>query len=119
MIYPGLKDEQKTNDLVAFLKQFDADGKKNKAPPLSPVVLSGLDVPHEQDDNTCAAAPRLPGACHPVRTVSDRSFCWARSMPGLPSLSGFRFSMANCRCIQRSRRATGTSMKCCSATCQR
>jgi cytochrome c len=28
MIYPGLKDEQKTSDLVAFLKQFDADGKK-------------------------------------------------------------------------------------------
>jgi hypothetical protein len=29
-IYAGLKDEQKT-DLVAFLKQFDADGKKSKA----------------------------------------------------------------------------------------
>ena len=28
MIYAGLKDEQKTNDLVAFLKQFDAGGKK-------------------------------------------------------------------------------------------
>jgi cytochrome c len=28
MIYAGLKDEQKTNDLVAFLKQFDSDGKK-------------------------------------------------------------------------------------------
>jgi cytochrome c len=28
MIYVGLKDEQKTSDLVAFLKQFDADGKK-------------------------------------------------------------------------------------------
>jgi cytochrome c len=28
MIYAGLKDEQKTNDLVAFLKQFDASGKK-------------------------------------------------------------------------------------------
>ena len=28
MVYAGLKDEQKTNDLVAFLKQFDADGKK-------------------------------------------------------------------------------------------
>ena len=28
MIYAGLKDEQKINDLVAFLKQFDADGKK-------------------------------------------------------------------------------------------
>jgi cytochrome c len=28
MIYAGLKDEQKTNDLLAFLKQFGADGKK-------------------------------------------------------------------------------------------
>ena len=28
MIYAGLKDEQKINDLVAFLKQFDAAGKK-------------------------------------------------------------------------------------------
>jgi cytochrome c len=28
MIYPGLKDEQKTTDLLAFLQQFDADGKK-------------------------------------------------------------------------------------------
>ena len=28
MVYAGLKDEQKTNDLVAFLKQFDADGRK-------------------------------------------------------------------------------------------
>ena len=28
MIYAGLKDEQKINDLVAFLKQFDAEGKK-------------------------------------------------------------------------------------------
>jgi cytochrome c len=28
MIYAGLKDEQKTSDLIAFLKQYDADGKK-------------------------------------------------------------------------------------------
>jgi cytochrome c len=28
MIYPGLKDEQKTSDLLAYLKQFDTDGKK-------------------------------------------------------------------------------------------
>ena len=28
MIYTGLKDEQRTNDLIAFLKQFDAEGKK-------------------------------------------------------------------------------------------
>ncbi len=28
MIYVGLKDEQKTSDLIAFLKQFDTDGKK-------------------------------------------------------------------------------------------
>jgi cytochrome c len=28
MIYAGLKDEQKIGDLIAFFKQFDADGKK-------------------------------------------------------------------------------------------
>jgi cytochrome c len=28
MIYAGLKDEQKINDLLGYLKQFDADGKK-------------------------------------------------------------------------------------------
>ena len=31
MAYAGLKDEKKINDLLAFLKQFDADGKP-KAP---------------------------------------------------------------------------------------
>jgi cytochrome c len=28
MIFAGVKDEQKINDLVAYLKQFDASGKK-------------------------------------------------------------------------------------------
>ena len=28
MIYAGLKDEQRINDLVAYLKQFDAQGQK-------------------------------------------------------------------------------------------
>ncbi|MGO9485776.1 MAG: c-type cytochrome [Rhodomicrobium sp.] len=28
MTYPGLKDQQKVNDLFAYLKQFGADGKK-------------------------------------------------------------------------------------------
>jgi cytochrome c len=28
MVYAGLKDEKKTDDLIAFLKQFDASGKK-------------------------------------------------------------------------------------------
>ena len=28
MAFPGLKDEQKINDLVAYLKQFGPDGKK-------------------------------------------------------------------------------------------
>jgi len=28
MVYAGLKDEQRINDLVAYLKQFDAGGKK-------------------------------------------------------------------------------------------
>src|SRR5215213_9458620 len=28
MIFAGIKDEQRVNDLVAYLKQFDASGKK-------------------------------------------------------------------------------------------
>jgi cytochrome c len=28
MIYAGLKDEKRINDLIAYLKQFDKDGKK-------------------------------------------------------------------------------------------
>lgn len=28
MIYPGLKDEQRITDLITYLKQFDASGKK-------------------------------------------------------------------------------------------
>lgn len=28
MVFPGLKSETETDDIVAFLKQFDADGKK-------------------------------------------------------------------------------------------
>lgn len=28
MVYAGLKDEQRAKDLVAFLKQYDASGKK-------------------------------------------------------------------------------------------
>ena len=34
MIYPGLKDEQRINDLVAYLKQFDASGKKSAEAPV-------------------------------------------------------------------------------------
>ena len=28
MVYAGLKDEQRINDLIAYLKQFDAQGQK-------------------------------------------------------------------------------------------
>jgi cytochrome c len=28
MVYAGLKDEQKISDLLVYLKQFDADGKR-------------------------------------------------------------------------------------------
>ena len=28
MVYPGLKDEQRIKDLIAYLKQFDAKGNK-------------------------------------------------------------------------------------------
>ena len=31
MVYAGLKDEKRIDDLVAFLKQFDASGKKAAA----------------------------------------------------------------------------------------
>ena len=31
MIYAGLKDEQKVKDLIAYIKQFDATGKKTAA----------------------------------------------------------------------------------------
>jgi cytochrome c len=29
MVYPGIKDEARVKDLIAFLKQFDASGKKH------------------------------------------------------------------------------------------
>ena len=28
MVYPGLKDEQRITDLIAYLRQFDGSGKK-------------------------------------------------------------------------------------------
>ena len=28
MVYPGLKEEQRIKDLIAYLKQFDAKGAK-------------------------------------------------------------------------------------------
>lgn len=31
MVYAGLKDEEKINDLIAFLKQYDASGKKTSS----------------------------------------------------------------------------------------
>lgn len=31
MVYAGLKDEQRIKDLIAFLKQYDASGKKTSA----------------------------------------------------------------------------------------
>jgi cytochrome c len=31
MVYQGLKDEKRIDDLIAFLKQFDSSGKKTSA----------------------------------------------------------------------------------------
>jgi cytochrome c len=28
MVFPGIKNEKEIDDLIAFLRQFDADGKK-------------------------------------------------------------------------------------------
>jgi cytochrome c2 len=30
MIFPGLKDEQKRKDVIAYLEQFDPDGQKKQ-----------------------------------------------------------------------------------------
>ena len=30
MVYAGVKDEQRVNDLIAYLRQFDASGKKTQ-----------------------------------------------------------------------------------------
>lgn len=35
MVFAGIKDEQKVTDLIAYLKQFDATGKKTSALPQS------------------------------------------------------------------------------------
>ena len=40
MIYAGLKDEQRINDLIAYLKQFDATGKKTAAAPAETRIAS-------------------------------------------------------------------------------
>jgi hypothetical protein len=42
MIYPGLKDEQKTNDLVVFFKQFDADGRRSRL--VRPAKSEGMEL---------------------------------------------------------------------------
>ena len=40
MIYPGLKDEQRIKDLIAYLKQFDASGQKGAQGPRSFEIAS-------------------------------------------------------------------------------
>jgi cytochrome c len=30
MVYAGLKDDQRISDLIAYLKQFDASGKRTQ-----------------------------------------------------------------------------------------
>ena len=40
MIYPGLKDEQRIKDLIAYLKQFDASGQKSAQVPRSFEIAS-------------------------------------------------------------------------------
>jgi cytochrome c len=41
MVYAGLKDEQRVNDLVAYLKQFDATGKQARSTAPSNDVAEG------------------------------------------------------------------------------
>jgi cytochrome c len=67
MIYAGLKDEQKTNDLVAFLKQFDADGKKKWQSTFGSSDLRG--------SSTAVPIPR------PRHPTDERTLAW-RSASG-------------------------------------
>ena len=41
MIYPGLKDEKRIDDLIAYLKQFDQTGKRS-AERVSPLPMASL-----------------------------------------------------------------------------
>lgn len=41
MIYPGLKDEKRIDDLIAYLKQFDQTGKRS-AQRVSPLPMASL-----------------------------------------------------------------------------
>ena len=44
MIYPGLKDEQRIKDLIAYLKQFDASGQKVAQAPGPQIAKPGVDT---------------------------------------------------------------------------
>ena len=41
MIYAGLKDEKRIEDLIAYLKQFDAGGKRSSALDQAPSTVAG------------------------------------------------------------------------------
>lgn len=58
MVFPGLKSDQEIDDILAFLKQFDADGKKKLQDRRSIAVVAAqacdagsIDNSREQDDN--------------------------------------------------------------------
>ena len=65
MIYPGLKDEQRIKDLIAYLKQFDASGQKSvrahevSSPPRGPMS---------------PAAARPDGPSRHMRATDDRGW---------------------------------------------
>lgn len=43
MIFPGLKNPQQIDDIIAYLKQFDSTGKKAEAPPVGTKLAKAND----------------------------------------------------------------------------
>ena len=121
------EDKQKASDFVAFSSRFSMPtGKRSKrfglAPPASSpnlVVLDGLDA---ATSTTTTPAPRrraclrdLPSCLYGFRPF----FLFGAIYAGSPRCScGCRFSWRMVL-LRHSRRATGTSMRCCTATCRR
>jgi hypothetical protein len=57
MIFPGLKDDKRIDDLIAYLKQFDASGKKSAArTPPRPMRATAAMRDQREDETDEAAA---------------------------------------------------------------
>ena len=56
MIFPGLKDDKRIDDLIAYLKQFDASGKKSAARTPPRPMRAAAAMRDQREDETDEAA---------------------------------------------------------------